>query len=226
MACVDHDHAEAAVLCVNGCVDELVDDLLDLLLGHGAAEDLGIEGSSAVAGTKLIEALLQAGRTEVLQLCGGNGAVAGDGVGEFAQAVIVMHVILHADELISALAGIVIHDDTFTHIDGGGSALGLALPVVDVIKAGRLHGVKVEETCGGRENTVAEISVAQTDGLKQIGITFNTGHLTHLSLQRAVCAEIVYKMICLPVCNGKFRHFYCSNLSPASKTLYFNEVIP
>ena len=191
VACVNHDHAEAAVLCVNSCVDELVDDLLDLFLGHGTAQDLGIKGGAAIAGSKLIETLLQTGCTEMLQLGSGNGAVAGDGIGKFAQTVVVMYAVLHADELISALPGIIIHDDTFAHVDGGGAALCLALPVVYVIKAGGFHGIKVEKACGGRENTVAEISVAQTDGLKQIGVTFNTGHVIHLSSQRTVCAAIV-----------------------------------
>ena len=51
VARMQHDHAETTVLGIRGGLNELFDDLLNLLLGHGAAQDLGIEGGAAIAGS-------------------------------------------------------------------------------------------------------------------------------------------------------------------------------
>ena len=40
---------------------------------------------------------------------------------------------------------------------------------------------KVKQTRGCGEDTVAEINISETQGLKQIGITLDTGHSNHLS---------------------------------------------
>ena len=133
-------------------------------------------------GANAILAVSLAGCAGMLKLNGSNGALTVDCVCKLCQFVIVIDTILHHEDIVTAVAGIIVAYKAFADIYRCGTALCLALKVCHVVKAGGKLRRKVKKTGGRRENSVAEIGISKAQGLKEIWITFNSGHLNHLSL--------------------------------------------